>query len=77
MRYYKGIAYDINPYKKGIGLYQDLLQVENEPKYIVYTPDIEFYCDTIKACKSGINSWIRKNGDIKTYRNNLDNGIPF
>lgn len=75
MRYYKGIAYDVNPWSIGRGEYQDLLGMDNEPKYIVYALDVEFYCNTIQACKQGIDDWINKNGDVDTYRSNND--IPF
>jgi hypothetical protein len=69
---YKGIYIDRNPWKYGEGEYQDLLGVDNEPEFIVYAPDVEFYCETIENAKRGIDRWIEKNGDVETYRFHAD-----
>jgi hypothetical protein len=76
---YKGIWIETNPWKHGNGEYQDLLGVDNEPELIVYTPDVEFYCETIEYAKNGIDRWIRKNGSLEFYtaKQKKESGIPF
>jgi hypothetical protein len=64
---YKDIMISINPWSKGSGEYQELLGMKNEPKLIVYTPDIEFYCETIEQAKKGIDNWILKHGSYEFY----------
>lgn len=74
---YKGIWIEINPWKYGHGDYQELLSIDNEPELIVYTPDVEFYCETIEDAKNGIDKWIEKNGDVETYRFKADMRIGW
>ena len=65
--FYKDIYIEQNPWKYGSGEYQEILVQENEPEFIVYTPDIEFYCETITQAKEGIDEWILKNGSYEFY----------
>jgi hypothetical protein len=72
---YRGIWIEKNPWKYGTGDYQELLAQDNEPEYIIYTPDIEFYCETIEASKRGIDEWIAKNGEVCFYRAKSDHEL--
>lgn len=58
MSFYKDIYYEPNPYK---------VAGDTELTYIVYTPDIEFYADTIEDLERGINEWIDENGTPSEY----------
>lgn len=58
MSNYKGVYYEPNPYKE----FSD-----TELTYIVYTPDIEFYTDTIEDLERGVNTWIDENGTPSEY----------
>lgn len=69
---YKGIYIDTNPWKYGQGEYQELLSVDNEPELIVYTPDVETYCETIDQAKKGIDVWIEENGTVEEYNFKAD-----
>lgn len=64
---YKQVYYGKNPWKYGNGDYQDLLAMDNEPEFIVYTPDVEFYCETEEQVKQGIDEWIAENGSVEWY----------
>ena len=46
--------------------------MDNEPEFIVYAPDVEFYCENLIDAKHGIDEWIKKNGDVETYRFHAD-----
>jgi hypothetical protein len=59
---YKKIGYELNPFNDD----------GNEPKYVVYTPDVERYVNTIKDCKRIINIWYEKNTDLETFRFHSD-----
>ena len=52
---YKGIWIAQNPYKYGDGDYQNILAMDNEPEFIVYAPDVEFYCENLIDAKHGID----------------------
>lgn len=69
---YRGIWIETNPWKYGEGELQGILGMENEPELIVYTPDVEFYCEDIEGAKHGIDMWIDKNGDVEEYRFKAD-----
>jgi len=77
MENYKGVYIDKNPWKTGDGDYQDLLSVSDELEWIVYTPDVEFYCDTIEDAKSGIDEWIEENGTVDEYSFKADMRIGW
>ena len=74
---YKGIWIETNPWKYGEGEFQDILGMDNEPELIVYTPDVEFYCETLDDAKVGIDQWVEKNGDIEVYRFKADMKIGW
>lgn len=74
---YKGIWIAQNPYKYGDGDYQDILAMVNEPEFIVYTPDVEFYCENLIDARHGIDEWIEKNGDVEAYRFHADMRIGW
>lgn len=79
MGVYKEIYYEKNPWKYGNGEYQDLLGMDNEPELIVYTPDVERYCENEREARLTIEQWIDKNGDVDTFREleMIRSGIPF
>lgn len=79
MKSHKGVYFSKNPWKYGEGDYQDLLGTTNEPELIVYTPDVEFYCETEEQAKRGIDEWIAENGSVEWYnkRQMQITGIPF
>ena len=64
---YRDIYIIDNPYKHGQGELQDILEVENEKLYMVCTPDIEVYCNTLDQAKKYIDKWILKNGSYEFY----------
>ena len=74
---YRGIWIETNPWKYGEGEFQDILGMDNEPELIVYTPDVEFYCETLDDAKVGIDQWVEKNGDIEVYRFKADMKIGW
>ena len=69
---YKGVYVETNPWKYGQGEYQDILGVRNEPELIIYTPDVECYCETIQDAKDSIDEWIQKNGSVEEYNFKAD-----
>jgi hypothetical protein len=58
MESYKNIYYTLNPFN----------DLDIEPKYLIYTPDIETYADTIKEIRKTIDKWLVKNGSLEIYR---------
>lgn len=77
MKYYKNIGYDKNPWKLGNGDFQDILGMEVEPEFIIYTPDIECYCNNEDDIQDIINDWILENGSYECYTKLQDKKIGW
>jgi hypothetical protein len=69
---YKGVWIAQNPWKYGDGDYQEILGMDNEPEFIVYAPDVEFYCETIEGAKRGIDRWIENLSFPRRYEDRME-----
>lgn len=77
-RYYKDIFIQDNPWYDGTGLHgTSFLTTDNEPKYMIYTPDIEAYCNTYEQACKYIDEWILKNGTYEEYTFKADMRIGW
>jgi hypothetical protein len=63
---YRDILIDNNPY------YQ---WNRDEPKLMIYTPDIECYCNTLEQACRIIDRWIEENGTYEEYTFKADTAL--
>jgi hypothetical protein len=48
---------------------------ENEPMYMVYTPDVERYANTIEDARLICEVFTRKNGRVEFYNKRMENEL--
>lgn len=75
MNYYREIYYEKNPWKYGYGECQDLLAMDHEPDLIVYTPDVECYCEFPAQAERIIDDWIAENGSPSGFSERADKRV--
>lgn len=75
-KYYRDILITDNPWYDGTGMHgTSFLCIDNEPKLMVCTPDIECYCNTYNEAVSIIDRWILKNGSYEFYTRKADKAV--